>query len=304
MGTEANITFRGGSPRVESDVEGPFDATEGTPEEIQDAIRRRLERLPRGLRPGEGEGEIVLPEDGAAPPPPPPTGVNLVPTAPPSDIFRQPTEPTDALPPEEEPPTGLVSRGSASGTASISVRAAALQGAAPAVVTAAATTGNAATSPAVRLWLTPGRLSVAPGDTFEVKVQAEAGRPVSHLPLSLSFDPAVLAVEKVDAGEFLGGSGESRVMSDFGRPGALVIGASRLGQVPGVKGTGTLARITFRALGVGSSELVFDGKALDAGLKPLAVRTRPARVDVQGEPTPRPGQPGQPDREGSVTGRR
>lgn len=305
VGTEANITFRGGSPRVESDVEGPFDATEGTPEEIQDAIRRRLERLPRGLRPGETEGEIVLPEDGAAPPPPPPAGVNLVPTAPPSDIFRQPTEPsTEPLPPEEEPPTGFVSQGSASGTASISVRAAALQDAAPTMVTAASTTGTAAAAaPAVRLWLTPGRLSVSPGDTFEVKVQADAGRLVSHLPLSLSFDPAVLAVEKVEAGGFLGGSGESRVMSDFGRPGALVIGASRLGQVPGVKGTGTLARITFRAVGVGSSELLFDGKALDSGLKPLAVRTRPAMVDVQGEPAARPVQP-RPDREGSATGRR
>ena len=42
VGTEQNITFRGGSPRVESEVEGPFDDTEGTPEEIQDAIRRRV----------------------------------------------------------------------------------------------------------------------------------------------------------------------------------------------------------------------------------------------------------------------
>ena len=145
-----------------------------------------------------------------------------------------------------------------------------------------------AAGPAVRLWLAPGRLSVAPGDTFEVRVQAEAGQPVSHLPLSLSFDPAVLAVERVDAGEFLGGSAEARVMSDSGRPGALVIGASRLGKVPGVKGKGTVARITFRAVAAGSSELAFEGKALDAALKPLAVRTRPALIEVgAGEPTPR-----------------
>jgi hypothetical protein len=161
----------------------------------------------------------------------------------------------------------------------------------------------------VRLWLTPGRLSVSSGDTFEVRIQAEASRPVSHLPLSLSFDPAVLAVEKVDAGDFLGGAGEARVMSDSGRPGSLVIGASRLGQVPGVTGKGTLARITFRALAAGSSELAFDGKALDAGLKPLAVRTRPALIEVGGgEPAPR--QPGAGagggtgKREGSATGRR
>jgi hypothetical protein len=149
----------------------------------------------------------------------------------------------------------------------------------------------AAAAPAVRLWLTPGKLSVSPGDTFEVRVQAEAGRAVSHLPLSLSFDPKVLAVERVDAGDFLGGAGQAQVMSDSGRPGSLVIGASRLGQVPGVKGKGTVARIVFRAVARGRSDLVFEGKALDAGLKPLAVRTRPARIEVDGdaEPSPRPG---------------
>jgi hypothetical protein len=157
----------------------------------------------------------------------------------------------------------------------------------------------------VRLWLTPGKLTVSPGDTFEVRIQAEAGRPVSHLPLSLSFDPAVLTVEKVDAGDFLGNASEARVMSDSGRPGALVIGASRLGKVAGVKGTGTVARITFRAVAAGSSELSFDGKALDANLKPLAVRARPALVEVGGEPAQHPGQPASnPSREGSVSGKR
>jgi hypothetical protein len=144
---------------------------------------------------------------------------------------------------------------------------------------------------------------VAPGDTFEVKVQAEAGQPVSHLPLSLSFDPKVLAVDKVEAGDFLGGSGEAQVMSDAGRPGALVIGASRLGKVAGVKGTGTVARITFRALAAGASDLGFEGKALDGSLRPLAVRSRPAQVEVKPEPAaPKPG--GAPQREASIAGRR
>ena len=97
VGTEPNITFRGGSPRVESEVEGPFDTTEGTPEEIQDAIRRRLQRLPRGLRPGENGEEPVegAPEQA---PQPPPGGVNLVPVAPPTSIF-QPSQPATAAAP-------------------------------------------------------------------------------------------------------------------------------------------------------------------------------------------------------------
>jgi general secretion pathway protein D len=282
VGTEANITFRGGSPRVESDVEGPFDSDEGTPEEIQDAIRRRLQRLPRGLRPGEAEeeGEIVSPEPETDQPP---GGVNLVPTAPPSDIFRQPAPPEEPPPPEEEPPGGLVSGVPASGTASLAVRPAAAvseRGAAPAAA--------AALARPVRLWLAPGRLTVAPGDRFEVRVQVEAGRPISHLPLSLTFDPAVFVVEKVEAGDFLGGADEAQVMSDAGRPGALVIGASRLGKVAGVKGKGTVARLTFRAVAAGSSELAFEGKALDAALRPVAVRTRPALIEVAGEPEPAP----------------
>jgi general secretion pathway protein D len=315
VGTEQNITFRGGSPRVESDVEGPFDSNEGTPEEIQDAIRRRLQRLPRGLRPGENGGDggtVTAPGAPGQPnPQPPPGGVNLVPATPPSSIFPTPGQPApNTAPPappadDEPPPAGLVSRVPASGTASLSVRRAALSaggsgGEALKTVAAAASS----TTAAVRLWLAPGRLTVAPGDTFEVRVQAEAGQPVSHLPLSLSFDPKVLAVEKVEAGDFLGGAGEAQVMSDTGRPGALVIGASRLGKVPGVKGTGTVARITFRAVAAGSSELGFDGKALDASLRPLAVRSRPALVEVRPEPAPRPAAPASARREASVSGGR
>ncbi|HEV8581538.1 MAG TPA: secretin N-terminal domain-containing protein [Thermoanaerobaculia bacterium] len=301
VGTEANMTFRGTAVRVESDVEGPFDTNEGTPEEIQDAIRRRLQRLPRGLRPGEAEDESGEPVPPDQVPPQPPGGVNLVPVTPPSDIFRPPTQPTEPPPPpEEEPPAGLVSQVPASGTASLKVQPAVAAYQASAVPAAALT----AAAPPVRLWLAPGRLSVTTGDRFEVRVQADAGQPISHLPLSLSYDPAVLAVEKVDAGDFLGGAGEAQVMSDAGRPGALVIGASRLGKIPGVKGKGTVARITFRAVAAGSSALAFEGKALDSALRPVAVRTRPALIEVGGEPEPQPGAPQPPRGEASSAGRR
>ncbi len=312
VGTEQNITFRGGSPRVESENEGPFDNNEGSPEEIQDAIRRRLQRLPRGLRPGETNDDSGNPTlaPGAPQPPatPPPGGVNLVPVAPPTNIFQPAAPPPPTNPtPDEQPPTGLVSQGNASGTASLQVRKAALvtagtgTGGAGGTVAKAAL-ASAATAPAVRLWLTPAKLTVSPGDTFEVRIQAEAGQAVSHLPLSLTFDPKVLAVEKVEAGDFLGPAGAAQVLSDAGRPGDLVIGASRLGKVPGVKGTGTVARVTYRAVAAGASELAFDGKALDASLQPLAVRTRPALVEVGGE-APRPA-PSTPQREASATGRR
>jgi len=82
VGTEQNITFRGGSPRVESPIEGPFDGdAEEARERIQERLRERLRSLPRGLQEGEEEvdpltdGEPVEGEE-----PEPPQGIELAPT--------------------------------------------------------------------------------------------------------------------------------------------------------------------------------------------------------------------------------
>jgi general secretion pathway protein D len=311
VGTEANVSFRGGSPRVESDVDGPFEGNEGTPEEIQDAIRRRIQRLPRGLRPGEiGMPDDVVDEGGGEQEPPqppaPPTGIELVPAAPPTDIFRPPAPAQP--PPDEEPPGGGGTGGDGSDVAQLqdstgsavpetsmvpSADTVAAK-AGPALASQTAPTGGTATAASratgapVKLWLAPQRLEVSAGDRFEVLVQVSAGQPVSHLPLSFEFDPKVLAVDKVEAGDFLGGEGKAQVMSDFRRPGALVLGASRIGQVPGVQGSGTVARITFRALAKGSTRIGFvTGKALDATLRPVPLTLRPAQVEVH-EAAPEP----------------
>lgn len=282
VGTEANITFRGGSPRVESDVDGPFEAGEETPEEIQDAIRRRLQRLPRGLRPedsgemiDEGEGEVPEEEQ-------PPPGIDLVPTAPPSDIFRPPTNPLDSPPPNppgddeeelEEPPANQAAAAPRSllGGGVRTERSAENAGAA----------ARAGRTPApVQVWLAPRNLKVDAGESFVVKVQASADKPVSHLPLSLSYDPAALAVEQVERGTFPAGA---EVLADASRPGEIVLGASRMGEVPAVTGQGTVARITFRAVRSGSTRIDFSrSKALDAGLRPVVpVRARPVQVAVR-----------------------
>ncbi|HWM91627.1 MAG TPA: secretin N-terminal domain-containing protein [Thermoanaerobaculia bacterium] len=292
VGTEANMTFRGGSPRVESDVDGPFETGEETPEEIQDAIRRRLQRLPRGLRPEDGgemieEGEGEVPEEQQPPP-----GVDLAPSAPPSDIFRPPTtNPLDSPPPnppdsesdegvEEEPPsTGINSQASAPRTLlGGSLRTERSAESAGAVVLGE---GRAGKTPApVQVWLVPRNLKVNPGERFVVKVQASADRPISHLPLALSYDPAMLAVEQVERGTF---PGEAQILADASRPGEIVLGASRMGEVPGVTGQGTVARITFRAVRSGSTRIDFSrSKAMDAELRPVVpVRARSVDVSVR-----------------------
>ncbi len=317
VGTEANITFRGDSPRLESDAEGPFDGP-GTPEEVQELMRRRLEQLPPGLQGQGGESEEV----------PPPAGVDLVPGSAfePQEPVEEDEEeedletdagvvgfdppqadlaPADAWPVEPgAPPPGTVSLAAAvaaSGT-----------GAAPASWQAAsgeggAETAAAAAAPAVRVWLAPQALRVAAGERFEVRLMAAAERSLSHLPLTLEFDPELLVVEAVEGGGFLGPESEVQLLTDSTRPGRLVIGASRLGDVPGVTGEGTVARVTLRALAAGEAALSFrDSRALDPMLQPLApFHAAGARVLVAPEAEaperlgPRPRRPGAEVREGA-----
>jgi general secretion pathway protein D len=132
-------------------------------------------------------------------------------------------------------------------------------------------------------------LRVTPGEVFEVRLQASAVRPLSHLPLTLEYDPAVLAVERVAAGDFLGAAGEAEVLSDATARGRLVIGASRLGQRGGTRGAGTVATITFRAVADGESRVRFaEARALDALLQPLApFATEAMTVEVGEAPPPR-----------------
>ncbi len=65
----------------------------------------------------------------------------------------------------------------------------------------------------------------------------------------------------------------------------MVLGASRMGEVPAVTGQGTVARITFRAARPGSTQIGFDrSKALDAGAAPVApVRARAIEVRLSEE---------------------
>lgn len=318
VGTESNITFRGSSPRVESEVEGPFDAGAGTPEEIQEMMRRRIQRLPRGLREGqqgsESEGQETTP----------PAGVDLVP--PPTSVFGVPEAGQDEEEPaepevQEEPGDGLELSGLERGTP----RSAAPR---PTVALASWRSGGgggeggerdglradpdargepgspgpggddpapgedlgAPTGDAVvGLRLNLERSAVAVGEDVVARLEAAAVRPVSHLPMVIEFDPLLVEVATVTAGDFLGGPGEATVLSDLSQPGRLVIGASRLGDRPGVAGTGTVARITFHALAPGEVVLrLARATAKDSRLAPVEpVSTRGATLRVRVEP-PRP----------------
>ena len=257
VGTEANITFRGGSPRVESEVEGPFDEQgDDEAERIREMIRRRIQNLPRGLR---SQGDESEGEEEAPP------GVQLVPPSAPSDIF-EPEQPDDDD--IDEPPRG-----------GALVLVTGDEPVAPAA--SAGPSAAAKSSPAVRLRLLPDPPTVAPGQSFTMTLEVSAAHPVSHLPVTLRFDPRLLELEEVEAGDFLGPEKVARILA-ASRPGRMVLGASRLGAVPVVSGSGVLARVRFRALAEGEAVVAFEkGKALDPELRALRpLVTEPARVAI------------------------
>ena len=100
--------------------------------------------------------------------------------------------------------------------------------------------------------------------------------------MTLSYDPALLAVESVEAGDFLGGPKDAEVTADDSSPGAIVIGASRVAGASGVAGHGTLAVVRFRALADGVSAISVDAlRVMDPELAEIGVvATAPSEVAV------------------------
>lgn len=279
VGTEANITFRGGSPRVESEVEGPFDEEEqDDAERIREMIRRRIQNLPRGLQQRVDEAEEPAEEEEAPP------GRDLVRPSTPRDLFEPEPESDEEdfdedEEEEEEPPVAwMVPERPAP-----AMRPAAFGGDRLDVRWAAA----APDRPAVRLRLLPARPRVVQGERFDLELKVEAARPVSHLPIALSYDSGSLQVLDVWSGEYLGSEGEGHFLADFSRPGRIVIGASRLGERQGVTGRGTVAHISFRALKQGRAVVSLEeSRALDRDLEPLQPVSRQRsviRIGPEGE---------------------
>lgn len=259
VGTEANITFRGGSPQVESPVEGPFEVEEDS-EQLQEMIRQRLENLPRGLR-GQPEAETQQDE---------PEG--LVPE-PPRNVLDQSEEEAPPVEEDEEPPAA----------AAVSWRGAAIR---PVLARLESEpdpeTGGGGAAP-VRFDFSPrAALRVPIDQPFAVELEVDADVPVAHLPVILGFDPEVLEVVEVYEGEFFADGGT--VLADSSKPGRLVLGASLLGNRPGVTGAGSVATILFKAVAPGTTRIRFEqSRALGADLAPVGPVGR-GRLEITADP--------------------
>jgi general secretion pathway protein D len=110
--------------------------------------------------------------------------------------------------------------------------------------------------------VTPLSLSVvspaqtAVGSTFQVTVRAANAHDLFGVPLQLQFDPKVLALVNVDAGELLGRDGQAVALThrDDGN-GAVSMTMERPPNTKGIDGQGALCVLTFKAVAPGSSQL-------------------------------------------------
>ncbi|HEV8240268.1 MAG TPA: secretin N-terminal domain-containing protein [Thermoanaerobaculia bacterium] len=281
VGTEQNITFRANSPRVESEVEGgPFDEGAAAADRVRELIRQRVQELPPGLEEGvEGEAAPDEPQKEEKP-----QGIDLVPPPFPNET---PPPPDLEQPEEEEPPPGSAALPSSGGEALAASAGTATTAARTNEVSSASGVTLAAAAPAraaakVKLRLVPGALGVTTGDTFELRIDADAKVPLSHLPLVVAYNAQVIEPVSWVRGPLLGGDGEAELLGAISAPGQLLLGASRLGDRPGVTGTGTVAVITFQAKREGTATVrLARPKALGPALEDLQpVTTTTAKVQV------------------------
>ncbi len=116
---------------------------------------------------------------------------------------------------------------------------------------------------------------------MEVEIATTAA--VAHVPMTLTWDPALLALDRVAAGDFLGNSKNAGLTTDASTPGVLVLQADRVTGASGVAGHGALAHVSFRALGTGIATVtVASSHVADAELYELAaVAGAPSEISIR-----------------------
>ena len=169
------------------------------------------------------------------------------------------------------PQTGFSATNSGIGTAA---------GSAPAMIGApaggpvptAAVAANVATQP-LTLSVTPGNSAQTIGSTFQVAIMLDHGTNVYSVPMQVQYNPSVLELVNVDAGDFLQKDGKPvALVHRVEGNGLASINASRPPSSNGVSGQGNLCTLTFKALSAGDSKVTL----VKVGAKDAAQANLPA----------------------------
>jgi general secretion pathway protein D len=110
-----------------------------------------------------------------------------------------------------------------------------------------------------------GTNSVAAGGNVSIELWANTSQPLAVVPATLTYDPRVLSIVSVDAGNFFSNAGTNSTLSKRAEPGSGEIRAvlSSSGGTPR-PAEGSVIRITFRALSAADSTRVVLTEAVRA----------------------------------------
>ena len=151
----------------------------------------------------------------------------------------------------------------------------------------AATPMPAATpaGPAARVSFSPSNVQAADGATVQVNVQVENGSGMSSLaPLRIKYDPALLRLEDIAPGDIFsrGGGGATSTKDIQNDSGQASITIERLPGAASVNGPGTLAVLTFTAIGSGQAPVTIEEVGLkDSQAQPVATSTAALGVQIK-----------------------
>lgn len=140
------------------------------------------------------------------------------------------------------------------------------------------------------LTLQPSANPVVQGSVLDLSVLISDISDLYGYQFTLNFNAAVLQAATVAEGSFLAAGGTT-----FATPGTIdnslgtisFISNTLLGPLPGVSGSGTLAKISFNVLNAGSSVVSFsDALLLDSNLMDLTVKLEPLTLQALAVPEP------------------
>ncbi len=146
-------------------------------------------------------------------------------------------------------------------------------------------TSAPALNSAAHVSFSPSTVQAAGGATVQVNVQVDNGAAMSSLaPLRIKYDPALLRLEDIAPGDIFskGGGGATSTKDIQNDAGEASITIQRLPGAPAVNGPGTLAVLTFTAIGSGQAPVTIEEMALkDSQSQPVAASTATLGVQIQ-----------------------
>lgn len=155
----------------------------------------------------------------------------------------------------------------------------------PAPVSSGGETPTVSLTPTMRL--VPSTATAAPGATVTFTVEGKDLGEVYYAAVDLTYDPAGMEFLEAAEGGFLSRDGADatlfRAALQDAQAGKIAVGLTRLGDIGGVTGAGTLLTLSFKALNSGTTSLGFSNpKALrDPQNQDIAVEAwESATVDI------------------------